>query len=237
MSVLVLVLAGPLQAWGLAARWAHRPTEPQPTKSGVIGLLGAACGLDRADTAGLARLAALTYAVRTDQPGHRLRDFHTTHSRTGKAMPLSNRFYLADAVFTAALAGPTPVMNRLHQALRSPVHPLFLGRRSCPPARPVAHSLHHDTDDPVTVLEHLVSWQAAGWFQQSHPGHRMTIHHDTHPTDPAARLANDHPLDFTPGRRRHAPRATATRALAAPQPADRDRDGGPDFFDALDDLT
>ncbi|HLU98199.1 MAG TPA: CRISPR-associated protein Cas5, partial [Thermobifida alba] len=39
MSVLALLLAGPLQAWGASARFARRTTEHAPTKSGVIGLL------------------------------------------------------------------------------------------------------------------------------------------------------------------------------------------------------
>uniref|UniRef100_UPI001C258DD7 type I-E CRISPR-associated protein Cas5/CasD n=1 Tax=Streptomyces anulatus TaxID=1892 RepID=UPI001C258DD7 len=115
MSVLVLVLAGPMQSWGSSSRHSLRDTDPHPTKSGVIGMLGSATGLEQADVSGLAELAALTYAVRTDQPGTRLRDFHTTHTPTGKSMPLSNRFYLADAVFTAALAGPAPLLERLHR--------------------------------------------------------------------------------------------------------------------------
>ncbi|MFF4534266.1 type I-E CRISPR-associated protein Cas5/CasD [Streptomyces sp. NPDC001407] len=235
--MLVLVLAGPLQSWGSTGRHAFRDTDPHPTKSGVTGMLASALGLPRTDTTGLAELAALTFAVRTDQPGTRTRDFHTTHTRDGKAMPLSDRFYLADALFTAALAGPADLTVRAHQALLNPAHPLFLGRRSCPPARPVVHSLHPDATDPVAALEAL-PWQAAAWYQRAHPGHRMTIHHDTHPTNRAARLAQDHPLDFSPtARRRHTARPVATRRLPA-QATGPGGPGGPiDFFDALDDLT
>ncbi|MFC8016637.1 type I-E CRISPR-associated protein Cas5/CasD [[Kitasatospora] papulosa] len=233
MSVLVLVLAGPLQSWGTTAQHTHRDTQPHPTKSAVIGLLGCAAGLDRTDTAGLAELAALTYAVRTDQPGTRLRDFHTTHTRDGRPMPLSNRFYLADAAFTAALAGSAPLVDRLQHALRNPAHPLALGRRSCPPARHPLHSVHPDATDPVEVLKTL-PWQAAPWYQQAYPHHRMTIHHDTRPANPAARLHHDHPADFTPGHRRHTARAVATLTLPTPGP---DRPDGPDFFDALDHWT
>ncbi|MCZ1012131.1 type I-E CRISPR-associated protein Cas5/CasD [Streptomyces lydicus] len=229
MSVLVLVLAAPLQSWGTTGRHALRDTDPHPSKSGVIGMLACAAGLARTDTAGLAELAALTYAVRADQPGTRLRDFHTTHT-SRKAMPLSDRFYLADAVFTAALAGPAPLIDRTYQAMRNPAHPLFLGRRSCPPARPPLHSIHPTATDPVALLESL-PWQASRWYQRAHPGHRMTIHHDTHPTNPAARLHPDHAVDFTPGRRRYTSRAVATRALPPAQATDP-----MDFFDALDDL-
>lgn len=235
MSVLVLVLAGPLQSWGSNSRHSFRDTDPHPTKSAVIGMLGSATGLARTDTAGLAELAALTFAVRTDQPGTRLRDFHTTHAPSGKAMPLSNRFYLADAVFTAAVAGTAPLLEGLHRALLNPAHPLFLGRRSCPPARHPAHSLHPEATDPVTVLETL-PWQAADWYQHLHPRHRMRLHHDTDPANPVARLHPDQPADFTPGHRRHHARPVAIRILPPP-PAAGQQPGPLDFFDALDGLA
>ena len=46
-SVLVLRLEGPLQSWGERSRWDVRETADRPTKSAVIGLLGAALGLKR----------------------------------------------------------------------------------------------------------------------------------------------------------------------------------------------
>src|SRR5690606_18495056 len=119
MTVLLLRLAGPLQSWGSAARFARRTTENAPTKSGVLGLLAAAEGRPR--TADLSDLAALRFAVRLDQPGTRLRDFQTAHHHApGKAAPRSCRFYLADAAFVAGLEGDTGRLTRLHQALRAP---------------------------------------------------------------------------------------------------------------------
>ena len=41
MSVLLLRLAGPMQAWGDASRFTTRQTRTEPTKSGVLGLLAA----------------------------------------------------------------------------------------------------------------------------------------------------------------------------------------------------
>jgi CRISPR system Cascade subunit CasD len=78
MDTLFLRLEGPLQAWGLRARWGERDTADAPTKSGVIGLLGCALGLRRDD----ARLRDLSdqvrMGVRVDLPGTLLRDYHTT---------------------------------------------------------------------------------------------------------------------------------------------------------------
>jgi CRISPR system Cascade subunit CasD len=39
MAVLLLRLAGPMQAWGTQSRFVNRDTELEPSKSGVIGLL------------------------------------------------------------------------------------------------------------------------------------------------------------------------------------------------------
>lgn len=78
MNTLFLRLEGPLQAWGLRARWGERDTADAPTKSGVIGLLGCALGLRR-DDARLRELSeALRFGVRVDMAGTRLRDYHTT---------------------------------------------------------------------------------------------------------------------------------------------------------------
>ncbi|GHF61397.1 type I-E CRISPR-associated protein Cas5/CasD [Streptomyces thermodiastaticus] len=164
MTVLLLRLAGPLQSWGSAARFARRTTENAPTKSGVLGLLAAADGRPR--TADLSDLAALRFGVRIDQPGRRLRDFHTAHhADSGKSMPVSERFYLADAVFVAGVEGEQTLLQRLHRRLLAPHFLPFLGRRSCPPSRPL------DMGPPRadTTLEEALRtapWQASGWYRR-----------------------------------------------------------------------
>ena len=45
-NTLYLRLEGPLQSWGERGRWSIRDTGPEPTKSGVIGLLGCAMGVN-----------------------------------------------------------------------------------------------------------------------------------------------------------------------------------------------
>ena len=51
MATLLLRLAAPLQAWGADSKFETRKTAREPTKSGVIGLLAAALGLRRDETA------------------------------------------------------------------------------------------------------------------------------------------------------------------------------------------
>jgi len=133
-SVLVLRLAGPMQSWGSSSRFTRRSTEAFPTKSGLVGLLAAAQGRRRSDP--VEDLVQLRFAVRVDQPGQLLRDFQTAH-RGDTAMPLSNRFYWADAAFGAFLEGPDDMIEALAQAIVRPVFPLYLGRRSCPPTLPL----------------------------------------------------------------------------------------------------
>ena len=69
MKLLILRLEGALQSWGERSHWDHRDTAVFPSKSGVVGLLGCAMGLERGD-ARLAELAdALAFAVRADRRG------------------------------------------------------------------------------------------------------------------------------------------------------------------------
>lgn len=147
MTAVVLRLEGPLQAWSAQGKLGIRDTEREPTKSGVLGLVGAAMGMPRDDDATLATLRALTMAVRVDRPGSLLRDFHTAGGGrfrgeayftfgTKSCIP-TDRYYLQEASFVAALEGDRALVERIAAALRSPRWPLFLGRRSCPPATPV----------------------------------------------------------------------------------------------------
>ncbi|AKZ59524.1 hypothetical protein SAM23877_6479 [Streptomyces ambofaciens ATCC 23877] len=238
-GVLVLRLAGPLQSWGASSRFTRRTTESAPTKSGIVGLLAAAAGIERGDDTRLAPLAALRFGVRIDQPGTRIRDFHTArHGVTGASMPLSERFYLADAVFVAAVEGDQRLIAGLHDALRSPVYAPFLGRRSCPPAEPVDLGRYEETtlEDALTS----VPWQASAWYRRRHRSPQtLTVLRETTATEStdAADVLRDQPVSFDAAHRRHALRTVVTTAVPTPLPAgDGSPHGTHDPFAALDDL-
>ncbi|MFE6945947.1 type I-E CRISPR-associated protein Cas5/CasD [Streptomyces chartreusis] len=219
MSVLLLRLAGPLQSWGVSSRFARRTTKSAPTKSAVIGLLAAAAGIDRRDNARLAPLAALRFGVRIDQPGTLIRDFHTAHHHvTGKAMPLSQRHYLADAVFVAALEGDHTLLTQLHAALKAPVYPPFLGRRSCPPAAPLDLSLHK-TGQLEEALTHA-PWQASTWYRNRHrsrPPEDLTVLKEaTTDEQRSANTLRDQPVSFDPVHRQHTWRTVVTTTVPVP---------------------
>ena len=141
MTTVLLRLDGPLQSWGTDSRYDVRATRPEPTKSGVIGLVAAALARAREDD--VSDLAALRFGVRTERAGRIVRDYHTAQNiipaSGGKPdrSVVSKRFYLADASFLAALEGDQTVVARIHRALAAPAVPLTLGRRSCPPTLPV----------------------------------------------------------------------------------------------------
>lgn len=210
-SVLLLRLAGPLQAWGSAARFARRTTENAPTKSGVLGLLAAAQGRGR--DADLSDLAALRFGVRIDQPGTRLRDFQTAHhADSGKAMPLSERFYLADAVFIAGLEGDSAVIDALHAAIQTPAFLPYLGRRSCPPTEPLNLGVRRDTD----LLQALRDepWHASEWYR-TEPRSRqpLDVLLDSAPGEPPHLTLRDTPLSFDLRHRRYALRGVTTTSV------------------------
>ena len=159
-EVLVLRLAGPLQSWGSSSRFTRRSTEAFPTKSGIVGLLAAAQGRRRTDP--IEDLAELRMAVRIDQPGELLRDFHTA-PRGKTAMPLSDRFYWSDAVFAAFVEGPDGLIDALANAIRRPAFPLYLGRRACPPALPLFLAVE---SDPIWEVVRSTGWLASGFHRK-----------------------------------------------------------------------
>lgn len=219
MSVLLMQLAGPLQSWGSSSRFARRSTEPAPTKSGVIGLLAAAQGRRRDDD--LTDLAGLRFGVRIDQPGVSMRDFQTAHHFiTDAAMPVSERYYLADAVFVAAVEGEEQLIKDLHRALRDPVFLPYLGRRSCQPARRVDLGVR---DLPLVEALEQEEWRASPWYQRRHRDPYVTLEGlvEATPADGPVDTLRDQPLSFDPWHRRYALRGVLRLSFQVPNPAAR----------------
>jgi len=146
MNTLLLRLVGPMQSWGVQSNFKDRDTGLEPSKSGVVGLLCAALGWERNKP--IDRLANLTMGVRVDREGERLYDYHTA-GREGflrakgppiekKDVIISTRWYLSDAAFLVGLGGDDLAwLQELHDALRNPHWPLYLGRKAFVPGEPV----------------------------------------------------------------------------------------------------
>ena len=175
--VLLLRLEGPLQSWGTRSRWDVRDSAHEPTKSGVIGLLGCALGLQRGDPTLLELDEKLRFGVRVESAGRMVTDYQTitdylptaggewkgrdsrrkspVEMRAAGEKPatiISPRDYLEDAAFLAgfeARAGGEALLARAARALQTPRWPLFLGRKCCVPTRPIFESF----DDQGESLE------------------------------------------------------------------------------------
>lgn len=225
-AVLVLRLAAPLQSWGAQGAFNVRDTRPEPTKSGVTGLLAAALGLPR--EAPLDELLTLRMGVRADVPGALLRDYHVASDFRGKPLPQSgvsakgvqrptapakythvtSRYYLQDALFVAALEGPRDLLVPLDEAVRAPHFPLALGRRSCPPTQPLALGVEEGNLEGVL---HELPWQASERAKESYAnklGHRRGLDGPFRPAtvpcsvtledDEGDDVLKDVPLSFDP---------------------------------------
>lgn len=148
MSVLLLRFAAPLQAWGSSSKFDIRTTEREPTKSGVIGMIASALGIQRnAENADdeLKKLNEMRFGVRVEKEGKLIKDFHMVRKIENRKMTASyitDRYYLSDAVFLVAIeSNDTELLKKIESALQRPVYPLFLGRRSCPPTLPVVYGM------------------------------------------------------------------------------------------------
>jgi CRISPR system Cascade subunit CasD len=143
MNTLLLRLSGAMQSWGVQSRFGVRDTGLEPSKSGVLGLVCAAMGIERANDAAVAELSQLKMGVRVDREGQLRVDYHTAKDvlKAGggiKDTELSNRYYLADALFLVGLEGDDlALLERIHAALRNPVWPLFLGRKAFVPGETI----------------------------------------------------------------------------------------------------
>ena len=143
MNTLLIRLSAPMQSWGTQSRFTVRDTGLEPSKSGVLGLLCAALGIDRENDDGLLPLTLLRMGVRVDKEGILRMDYHTAKDvrmANGKTKDteLSSRYYLADAAFLVGLAsGDLPLLERIQAALQKPRWALFLGRKAFVPSEPV----------------------------------------------------------------------------------------------------
>ena len=149
MATLLMQLVGPMQSWGTTSRFDRRDTGKEPSKSGVIGLVAAAMGIERRNWVDLEPLTKLTMGVRHDRPGIPKSDYQTAGCESHDSMMkadgklsndgvVSRRDYLADAAFLVGLEGEDyDLLKRSHYALSNPVWPLALGRKSYVPLEPI----------------------------------------------------------------------------------------------------
>lgn len=168
MKTILLKLSGPLQAWGMESHFETRQTDRYPSKSAIVGLIAGVMGYRREENDKMAELNKIDFAVRIDQKGTLLRDYHTAKMYTEKGdlkrTYVTNRYYLQDAMFIVAISiGEEELFQKIYYSLKHPYFQPFLGKRSLP--------LNPDFILGITDLGAIESfkelpWQATKWYQK-----------------------------------------------------------------------
>lgn len=217
MATLLFCSVAPLQSWGIQSAFSIRDTGREPSKSGVIGLLGSALGCQREDTTTIARLASLKMGVRADREGGILRDYHTAGKggyldTDGKSIKkstiLSNRYYLTDAAFLIGVESPDlNWLTILSHALYSPHWMLFLGRKACIPSQPVwlqdGLFPHHTLDQALADYP----WLGKNFEEYQRLSPLRLVYDDP---ENGTEIRQDHPLSFAKSNRQFIPRRLKT---------------------------
>lgn len=173
-NTLFLRLEGPLQSWGERSRWSIRDSASEPTKSGLIGLI--ACALGYARDEQIRPLSQKTrLGIRVDAPGTQIVDYHTIGGGydyptllTAQGKPkkssgsphteISERAYLCDASFLAAVQlrddNDALLIDQMANALQNPVWPVYLGRKTCVPSKPVFAGVGRFDDLQQALTQH-----------------------------------------------------------------------------------
>jgi CRISPR system Cascade subunit CasD len=172
-AILVLLLDGPLQSWGHESRFQRRTTALHPTRSGILGLLCAARGVEKGSEEEAQWLAALgedqvrltvltlprlPEGQRRPLAIRRLEDFHTVEgTRSAENKPkkdavITHRHYLLDACFGVLLEGPRDTLEQAAAAMRDPRWGVWLGRKACIPAAPIVRGLVATAAEAMAAL-------------------------------------------------------------------------------------
>lgn len=171
---LLFALGAPMGAFGSHAGHERRGSELVPSRSAILGLLGAALGIERADSAAQAALRRYRVAVRALSHSVALRDYHTVQTVPAKIKrpngrraaveaigrdintAITIRDYRADVAIAAGVWGEELrwQLPELASALERPAFVLYVGRKSCPLAAPLGPRIV-SASDPVAALRGL----------------------------------------------------------------------------------
>jgi len=162
MKHLVLYFDAPLQSWGSDSRFDLRSTGLFPTRSGIIGMLCAAMGIDRSDNEGLKEVNQTKIDILVFSQGTEMRDYHTvggsgdpridavnSKGEQHKNAIVSDRRYLQNARFGIILSCVSELSERISSALKNPVWGIWLGRKNCIPSSPVFRGIYPTFSEAV----------------------------------------------------------------------------------------
>ncbi|BAQ23879.1 type I-E CRISPR-associated protein Cas5/CasD [Streptococcus troglodytae] len=236
MKTILLKFAGPLQSWGTSSHFETRHTDFYPSKSAVIGVIAASLGYRRNEDEKIKKLNELDFAVRLDQQGNLLRDWHIAKSDKRKGPYTTNRYYLEDAVFVVAISHQDHAfMQMIEDGLRSPYFQPFMGRRACP--LPVDFIIQVTNDSALDSLRQL-NWQAAAWYMKRRSSDdriSLEIYTDSYLTEKESyQLRQDKVLSFSQKGRKFGFRYEARLSVDVLNPFQKNRTEH-DIFNSIGD--
>lgn len=145
MAFLVFQLKAPLASFGDSAG-DTKTTALRPRKSAVLGLVGAALGIDRSESSRFRELInSFKFAVVVLSRPQMMTDYHTlrapqvafVNNRKDQILSgegstsLVHRDYLQNGHWLVALEGSVAHLSAVQAALNEPRYTLYLGRKSC----------------------------------------------------------------------------------------------------------
>lgn len=159
-KTLILKTEG-MSAYGLQTFDVHRKVNHFPTRSAIMGMLGAAMGITRERFSELYELSKkLTIAVQVNRCGEKMVDYHTVQNfrspqgKIQKGTKPTYREYWCDSKHTFAICGDDQLIEVLTQKVKVPDFGVFQGRKSCPLTRPLFATVL-DCDNPANALKAL----------------------------------------------------------------------------------
>ncbi len=157
METLILKTNG-MSAYGLQTFDVQRRVNNFPTRSAIIGLLGAALGIRRDEHKQLYTISEkLKIAVQVNQAGTKIIDYHTVQNfrspagKIQKGTKPTYREYWCDSEYSFAITSDAEIIRRLVGAVKQPAFTLFQGRKSCPLTRPLFEAVVAN-DNPANTL-------------------------------------------------------------------------------------
>ncbi len=237
MKTILLKLKGPMQSWGTSSHFETRNTDYYPSKSAVIGIIAASFGYRRDQEQKIKELNELDFALRVDQPGMLLRDYHIANKydkETGKleSVYVTNRYYMEDAVFVVAISHANDQqVEEIYEALQHPYFSPFMGRRSCPV--PLDFIIKITEEDAITALEKL-EWQAAEWYKKKYADYRAEIYADKALLPQGiATMRKDYVISFSQKERKFGPRFEVRKSINLSGSDGRCKNNDLDFYGSV----
>ena len=211
-----LYLDAPLQSWGYQSKFDRRTTLSYPTRSGVVGMLSAAMGIQRDGREELEELATLGIQVVVYRQEGRLTDFHTVGGGWSKKENPGNivlrasgkpgdtvvtyREYLESARFGVVLSAEADLIGRAADALKHPVWGVWLGRKACIPASSVFQGVFDSYESTLDALARVAVAEGRAHV----PDRAIRVVQEVDRFEDGTDTLMDVPLDFA--ERRFAPR-------------------------------